>query len=178
MTLFVPISGTLSNFTTMPKLSDYEVIAQEHAVRASKCMNTSVHIAFLYARGGVLIAMATNRVGSRSRGAGYSKYTIHAERAVLKMVGDNTLLRGATMVVVRVGKRGDLMNSMPCHECQCHLNKAIDKYKMRRVYYSAPEPPLPPPPCVSPPRPSSPSSPSSPSPSPSPRSSSPSPPST
>lgn len=122
----------------MPKLSDYEVIAQEHAVRASKCMNTSVHIAYLYARGGVLIAMATNRVGSRSRGAGYSKYTIHAERAVLKMVGDNTLLRGATMVVVRVGKKGDLMNSMPCHECQCHLNKAIDKYKMRRVYYSAP----------------------------------------
>jgi hypothetical protein len=122
----------------MPKLSDYEEIAQEYAIRASSSMNTSLHIAFLYGRSGVLLAMSTNRIGSRSRGAGYSKYTIHAERAVLKMVGDYTMLRGATLVVVRVSKKGELMGSMPCHECMCHLNKAIEKYGMRRVYYSAP----------------------------------------
>jgi hypothetical protein len=125
----------------MPKLSDYETIAQEYAIRVSTSMNTSLHIAFLYARSGVLIAMSTNRMGTRSKGAGYSRYTIHAERAVLKMVGDNNLLRGATLVVVRVSKRGQLLGSMPCHECQCHLNKAIDKYGLRRVYYSQPEDP-------------------------------------
>lgn len=123
----------------MPKLSDYEAVAQEYAIRASTAMSTSLHIAFLYGRSGILIAMSTNRVGSRSKGAGYSKHTIHAERAVLKMVGDHSLLRGATLVVVRVSKRGSLLGSMPCHECQCHLNKAIDKYGLRRVYYSQPE---------------------------------------
>ena len=123
----------------MPKLSDYEAVAQEYAIRASTAMSTSLHIAFLYGRSGILLAMSTNRVGSRSKGAGYSKHTIHAERAVLKMVGDNSLLRGATLVVVRVSKRGALLGSMPCHECQCHLNKAIDKYGLRRVYYSQPE---------------------------------------
>ena len=122
----------------MPKLSDYETIAQEYAIRASTTMNTSLHIAFLYGRGGALIAMSTNSIGSRSKGAGYSKYTIHAERAVIKMVGDNTLLRGATLVVVRVSKKGELMSSLPCHECTCHLTKAISKYGLRRVYYSAP----------------------------------------
>jgi hypothetical protein len=122
----------------MPKLSDYETIAQDYAIRASTTMNTSLHIAFLYGRGGALIAMSTNSIGSRSRGAGYSKYTIHAERAVIKMVGDNTLLRGATLVVVRVSKKGELMSSLPCHECTCHLTKAMTKYGLRRVYYSAP----------------------------------------
>jgi 5-deoxy-D-glucuronate isomerase len=135
MRLFFP---NLDSFSKMPKLSDYETVAQEYAIRASTTMNTSLHIAFLYGRGGALIAMSTNGIGSRSRGAGYSKYTIHAERAVLKMVGDNTLLKGATLVVVRVSKKGELMSSMPCHECKCHLTKAIDKYGLRRVYYSAP----------------------------------------
>jgi hypothetical protein len=129
----------LSFFTiNMPKLSDYEAIAQEYAIRASTTMNTSLHIAFLYGRGGAMLAMSTNSIGSRSKGAGYSKYTIHAERAVLKMVGDNTLLRGATLVVVRVSKKGELMSSVPCHECTCHLTKAISKYGLRRVFYSLP----------------------------------------
>lgn len=126
----------------MPKLSDYEAIAKDYAIRASTAMSTSLHIAFLYGRSGALLAMSTNRIGTRSKGAGYSKYTIHAERAVLKMV-DHLFLRGATLVVVRVSKRGALLGSMPCHECQCHLNKAIDKYGLRRVYYSQPEVVLP-----------------------------------
>lgn len=138
MVTFFPISGFPFPPTIMPKLSDYEMIAQDYAIRASTSMNTSLHIAFLYGRSGALIAMSTNRIGSRSKGAGYSKYTIHAERAVIKMVGDNMLLRGATLVVVRVSKKGELMSSMPCHECQCHLTKAMDKHGLRRVYYSAP----------------------------------------
>jgi hypothetical protein len=128
----------VTSFQKMPKLSDYETIAQEYAIRASTTMNTSLHIAFLYGRGGALLAMSTNSIGSRSKGAGYSKYTIHAERAVIKMVGDHTLLRGATLVVVRVSTKGELMSSLPCHECTCHLTKAISKYGLRRVFYSSP----------------------------------------
>jgi hypothetical protein len=120
----------------MPKLSDYFDIAQDHAVMAATRMNTSLHIAFVYGRGGILLAMTTNRVGSRSRGAGFDKHTMHAERAVLKMVGDVSLLRGAVLVVIRAGKGGNIMSSAPCHGCRCHLEKAFTKYGLRKVYYS------------------------------------------
>ena len=116
--------------------SDYQDVAIAYATAASTRLNTSLHVAFVYGRGGVMIAMATNRVGTRSSGAGFSKQTMHAERNALKAVGDFTLLRGATMVVVRVGKGGILRDSRPCSECQCHLQKAMDKYGLRRVYYS------------------------------------------
>lgn len=127
----------LSFLSKMPhRRSDYVDIAHDYARAASTRMCTSLHIGFLYARGGILIGMSTNRVGSRSKGAGFSGYTIHAERAVLKAVGDFTLLRGATLVVVRVNRRGEIMPSEPCHECKCHLEKAMRVYGLRRVYYS------------------------------------------
>jgi hypothetical protein len=118
------------------KRSDYIALAQEFASAASTRFNTSLHVAFLYGRRGALLGMATNRCGTRSSGAGYSANTIHAERAVLKLVGDISMLRDATLVVVRVSKRGELMNSAPCHECRCHLQKAMDKHGLRAVYYS------------------------------------------
>ena len=80
--------------------------------------------------------MAMNKVGSRSRGAGFSDFTIHAESAVLKQVGDISKLRGATLVVIRVSVTGELRNSKPCAECTCHLNKCIKEYGLNRVYYS------------------------------------------
>jgi len=116
--------------------SDYESIAIDYAKAASTRLNTSLHIAFVYGRGGILIAMSTNRIGTRSSGSGFSKQTIHAERAALKAVGDIRLLRGATMVVVRAGKGGILRESKPCSECQCHLEKAMIKYGLLKVYYS------------------------------------------
>ena len=118
------------------KRSDYHIIAVEYAKMAASRLNTSLHIAFVYGRGGILLAMSTNRIGTRSSGAGYSRMTMHAERAALKAVGDTNLLRGAVLVVVRVGKGGLLLGSKPCHECQCHCEKAMDKYGLRCVYYS------------------------------------------
>ena len=120
----------------MPKLSHYEEIAREHASRVAISVRSSLHIAFIYGRGGVLLAMASNKIGSRAQGAGSSKYTIHAERAALKAIGDNSLLRGATLVVVRINKQGELTSSKPCHGCVCHLEKAMDCYGLRCVYYS------------------------------------------
>jgi len=118
------------------RLSDYTSVAADYATVAATRMRTSLHIAFLYGRRGVLLGMSTNKIGSRSRGAGFSKFTIHAERAVLKAVGDISLLRGATLVVVRVNRFGELQPSAPCHECQCHLEKAMRVYGLRRVYHS------------------------------------------
>ncbi|NBT47240.1 MAG: hypothetical protein EBT07_05390 [Actinobacteria bacterium] len=105
------------------KRSDYYNVAVEYAKMAVTRLNTSLHIAFVYGRGGILLAMSTNRIGTRSSGAGFSTMTIHAERAALKAVGDFTLLRGAVLVVVRIGRGGN-------------LEKAMDKYGLRCVYYS------------------------------------------
>ena len=115
--------------------SYYESIAESYiGVRHS--IQCSFHLAYVYGRGGMLLGMASNRVGSRSRGAGYSAMTIHAERAALKSVGDMTMLRGATLVVIRVNHKGQLLKSDPCGECEVHLRAAIRKYGLKHVLYS------------------------------------------
>jgi deoxycytidylate deaminase len=95
-----------------------------------------VHVALVYRRG-KLLAVATNFVGSRARGCGYDHRTIHAERAVLKKVGDTDKLDGATLIVIRIAKgTREVVNSQPCHSCRCHLEKCITQYGLRAVYYS------------------------------------------
>ena len=99
------------------------------------CLN-SLHMAVIVKRGKV-IEVATNSVGSRSRGSGYSDRTIHAERAVVKKLGDITKLKGATMYVWRIGFAGFYpMSSEPCNECQVFLNKCMKQYGLRAVYYT------------------------------------------
>ena len=97
---------------------------------------THVHVAFLFSPRKKLLSWAVNKVGSRSLGSGYSGQTIHAERAVLKRVGDVTKLRGASLVVVRVGIQGNIKTSQPCSECKCHLDKCIREYGLKYVYHS------------------------------------------
>jgi len=98
---------------------------------------TQVHIAILMKRGKIL-EVATNSIGSRSKGSGYDFRSIHAERAVLKKIGDNTKIRDAILIVIRLGKgTRDLVNSEPCHSCKCHLEKCMKEYGLRQVYYSS-----------------------------------------
>lgn len=95
-----------------------------------------VHIAILIKRGKIL-DIASNFVGSRNSGCGYDNRTIHAERAVLKKVGDTTKLAGATLIVIRIAKgTKEIVNSEPCHSCQCHLEKCIKTYGLKQVLYS------------------------------------------
>lgn len=98
--------------------------------------NTQAHIAILMKRGKIM-EIASNSVGSRSKGSGYQERTIHAERAVLKKVGDVSKLNGATMIVIRVmrGTKG-VGNSEPCHSCKCHLEKCMREHGLRQVFYS------------------------------------------
>lgn len=97
---------------------------------------TQLHIAAILQRGKVL-AVASNSIGSRSKGAGYQERTIHAERAAIKKVGDTSKLNGATMIVIRI-MRGtkEVGNSEPCHSCKCHLEKCMRQHGLRQVYYS------------------------------------------
>ena len=47
--------------------------------------------------------------------------TIHAELSAILKVKDKTILNGATMVVYREHKNGELANSKPCHACSAIL---------------------------------------------------------
>lgn len=106
--------------------------------------NISIHVALLLKRNKV-IAVATNKIGSRSRGAGWSDCSIHAEKNVVKELGNLELLRGAIMYVFRISrcrsKEGvdKIQNSEPCYDCHNFLQKCIKKYGLRKVFYSTNE---------------------------------------
>ncbi len=111
------------------QLVSVEAIWQRH--------KTQAHVAILFKRGKIM-EIASNSIGSRSKGPGYEARTIHAERAVIKKVGDLTKLNGAVMVVIRIMKgTRDVGNSEPCHSCKCHLEKCMKEHGLRCVYYSA-----------------------------------------
>jgi hypothetical protein len=111
-------------------------VYKDYAKQQFKKHNTSVHLAILIKRGKV-IAVATNSIGSRAKGSGYSMATIHAEKAVVKSLGDISQLRGASMVVVRLAKKDfEWVDSKPCHSCTKFLDKCIATYGMKKVYYS------------------------------------------
>ena len=103
---------------------------------------TGLHVAILVKRGKI-IASATNRVGSRSRGSGYSRNTIHAEKNVIKNLGDISLMNGADMYVMRISKDKKISGfeqfrcSKPCHSCEIFLNKCIREYGLKNVYYTS-----------------------------------------
>jgi len=98
-------------------------------------MNTSEHFARIELRGKV-IAEARNRAGSRSSGCGCNYQTMHAECAVVKSLGDLSRLRGCVLIVFRLGKSNQILQSKPCHDCQVFLKKCMEKWGLRRVEYS------------------------------------------
>jgi hypothetical protein len=97
--------------------------------------NTHFHQAILVNRN-KLLAMAHNSIGSRSKGAGYSDMSIHAERAVVKALGDISQLNGCVLVVIRVNKQGKMLNSEPCDDCKKFLEKCMREYGLLKVIYS------------------------------------------
>jgi hypothetical protein len=100
--------------------------------------NASLHRAVLVKRGQI-IAEATNNYGSRSRGSGYSRSSIHAERNVVKALGDISLLKGADMYIMRFSREAEMrfVKSTPCSACHVFLDKCIKEYGLKNVYYTA-----------------------------------------
>jgi len=96
---------------------------------------TSFHYARILRRGKP-IAEARNSIGSRSKGCGYSDQSIHAERAVVKRLGDLSQLNGCVLIVVRLNKQGGMLGSKPCADCQKFLEKCMRDYGLRKVLYS------------------------------------------
>ena len=96
----------------------------------------SIHKAVLVKRGQI-IADASNNYGSRSRGSGYSRSSIHAEKNVVKALGDVHKLRGADMYIMRFSRTPemDFVRSTPCPSCRVFLEKCIKEYGLKNVYY-------------------------------------------
>ena len=101
-----------------------------------KVHNTEFHVATLSRRGKIL-AISRNTIGTRCRGAGWSDQSLHAERAVVKCLGDNSQLRGCTLKVIRLNKSGEIRNSKPCSDCVIFLQKCMNQYGLLKVEYSA-----------------------------------------
>lgn len=123
------IPGFLEAFLAHPKTTNLRLVH-----------NTHVHVAMIVKRGKIL-AQATNRIGSRSRGAGYSGLTIHAERNCIKQLGDISQLRGADMYIMRISRSAErppeFMCSKPCCECEVFLGKCMREYGLKNVYYTS-----------------------------------------
>ena len=100
----------------------------------------SFHLALLVCRGKVL-KVASNRIGSRSRGSGYGHYTICAERNVIKQVGDLTLLKGCDLFIMKIHEHKEtgertFCYSRPCHFCEVFLGKCQREYGLKNIYYT------------------------------------------
>lgn len=92
--------------------------------RTSKCNPRTRHGAIIV-KGGRILANAVNRNRNDTVYASVpgNAYAYHAEIRALKMCG-NTNLKGATIYVARVGKKGFPMMSKPCPACQKALKEA------------------------------------------------------
>lgn len=112
-----------------------------NTTRMRQVHNTSLHIAILVHRGKI-ISVASNRVGSPSRGCGYSRYTIHAERNCIKKLGDITKVKDCDMYIMRImenkmtGEAG-FRYSKPCEQCTCALLKLQREKGLRNVFYTS-----------------------------------------
>jgi hypothetical protein len=129
------------------RASDYALVKSfledPNTMRLRQTDVISFHVAILMRRGKIL-RVASNRLGSRSQGCGFSNYTIHAERNVIKEFGDVSQLKGCDLYVMRIqqnrmtGKKC-FGNSAPCRDCQLFLEKCQRRYGLRHVYFTKKE---------------------------------------
>jgi len=120
--------------STMMERLMHSRITEVSPCKEARPHNTHHHVAVIVKRGKV-IAEAHNRIGTRSRGSGFSHQTIHAEKAVVKQLGDTSKLRGASLCVWRVSSI-NVLPSKPCEDCHIFLKKCMKDYGLRAVYYS------------------------------------------
>lgn len=118
-----------------------EIIDNQRTLNLRYAHFASIHVAFLVKRRRI-IAQATNGFGSRSRGSGYSESSIHAEKNVVKYLGNIHELRGADMYIVRISRKSysegldQFIKSKPCKQCTVFLEKCMREYGLRHVFYA------------------------------------------
>lgn len=121
----------------------FQIAILDHFIENRLCTDVysgvKTVMAYIVCRGKI-IAGATNKFGDRSSGSGYSDRTIHAEKNVVKAVGNLARLRGCDMYIVRAGRGWSdttFFDSRPCPECERFLEKCQREYGLKKVYYTA-----------------------------------------
>ena len=118
-----------------------EIIDNQRILNLRYAHFASIHVALLVKRRRI-IAQATNGFGSRSRGSGYSESSIHAEKNVVKDLGNIHELKGADMYIVRISRKAcsegldQFIKSKPCKQCMPFLEKCMREYGLRYVFYA------------------------------------------
>jgi hypothetical protein len=124
---------------TRPSLLD-KFLLDPKTTKMVDTHSTKLHIAIVVKRGRIL-ATATNKIASRSNGASSrgSQNFIHAEKNLLRSLGDYNKLRGADIYIMRIRSvKNDVefCYSQPCPECTILLNKCIREYGLKNVYFT------------------------------------------
>ena len=136
-TISSPSAPLIASKTVPSFLEDF--LAHPRTTNLRLIHRTQIHVAMIVKRGKIL-AQASNRIGSRQKGIGYSDKTIHAERNCIKQLGDLTQLRGADLYVMRISKspeKPEFLSSKPCHECEVFLTKCMREYGLKNVYFTS-----------------------------------------
>jgi hypothetical protein len=97
--------------------------------------NPHIHVAVIMNKKNI-VSVATNRLGNRSKGVGFSTSTLHAEMHAIKQVKNLKLLENCRMYVFRQNKFGFPMMSAPCKECRVKLEVVMKKWGLKKVLYS------------------------------------------
>lgn len=117
-----------------------EFLLDPNTMKLRQTDRTSFHLAILRKRHRI-VAIASNRLGTRSRGSGYSRYTIHAEKNVIKTLGDISKIKGCDLFVMNIKSTSlgkSFACSKPCHDCKKFLLKCQTEYGLKNVYYTSP----------------------------------------
>lgn len=132
-----------SNIQILTNLHKNKIRIIEYFLQNRICTNiyrgVKTHMA-LIVRYGKIIASACNKFGNRSLGCGYSNRTIHAEKNVVKTLGNIYELRDCDMYIIRTGvgvSDTTFYDSKPCCECVRFLEKCRREYGLRNIYYTS-----------------------------------------
>ena len=133
---------TQSNLQVLTHLHKDKIYILEYFLENRICTNiyrgVKTHMAFIV-KYGKIVASASNKFGNRSLGCGYSDKTIHAEKNVIKALGNIAEMRGCDMYIIRAGcgvSNKTFYDSKPCCECERFLEKCRREYGLRNVYYT------------------------------------------
>ncbi len=103
-----------------------------------KCAMRQPYVAIILKRGKI-ISVGYN---SYRKKPFHSYYSIHAEIDALNNCSDKSQLSGADMYTIHLNRDKvhfphlRFRSAAPCHDCQVKLKKAIDKYGLRKVFYT------------------------------------------
>jgi hypothetical protein len=124
-------------------LSNYVYFQEQQIMNTFKCITTKLHMALII-KNNKILAHGQNIVKSPSNGGTCcgSKEHMHAEKNAIRNLKNVYKLNGAQMIVFRIGKEKknstslQLQYSQPCLSCTKLLTKCMNKYGLKKVFFS------------------------------------------